>query len=182
MLSETPLVAPASGLAHYRARVPGSLSGVLFARVVPLTEGHVEARFVDCGLVCLAVPHDQSPPAPTLRVSPRADGRFDITVEGIGFRRALLDRFSQNFSVSRRKRRVPRPPEFRLRRTQGANTESVYAREILQDKMIIEPGGDGRAGHGPNLTGQLRDFRRLSDLLGSPKCDIRRRSAGLSAE
>jgi hypothetical protein len=143
LATETPIAVPASGPVHFRAQVPGSLSGVIIARIVPLTAGNVEARFADCGLVCLAVPHDQSPPTPTVLVTPRADGRFDIAIQAIGFRLALLKSFQPNLLGGPPGAPGAAPPEFRLRRTQGAATEALYAREVIRGTMTIEPGGDG---------------------------------------
>jgi hypothetical protein len=101
------------------------------------------SRFADCGLVCLAVPHDQRPPAPTLRVTPRADGRFDIAIQAIGFCPELLKALQPNVLGGMPGMPDAAPPEFRLRRTQGTRTEALYAREVSRGMMTIEAGGDG---------------------------------------
>jgi hypothetical protein len=143
LATKTAVAVPATGPVHFRAQVPGSLSGVVFARVVPLTDGNVEARFADCGLVCVAVPHDQKPPAPTLQVTPRPDGRFDFAIQAIGFRPNILKALQPNLLGGVAGTPGAAAPEFRLRRTQGATTQALYAREVMRKTMTIEADGDG---------------------------------------
>jgi hypothetical protein len=158
LATKTAVAVPATGPVHFRAQLPGSLAGVIFARVVPLTDGNVEARFADCGLVCVAVPHDQKPPAPTLRVTPRPDGCFDFAIQAIGFRPDLLKALQPNLLGGVAGTPGAAAPEFRLRRTQGAATQALYAREVKRKTMMIEAGGDGSHWWVANTDGPAAGF------------------------
>jgi hypothetical protein len=68
----------------FRHSVPGSLRGLLFARIVPLTEGNVESGFAQCGLVPVAVPHTERPAPPSVRVTVADDGSVAVDVESAG--------------------------------------------------------------------------------------------------
>ncbi|HEX8869110.1 MAG TPA: hypothetical protein VF821_25850, partial [Lentzea sp.] len=83
LITDPPLTA-VSGVVSLRHSVPGSLRGVLFVRIVPLTDGNVEADFAQCGLVPVAVPHTERPAPPTVRVTVAEDGSVAVDVDAPG--------------------------------------------------------------------------------------------------
>jgi hypothetical protein len=80
LITDPPLTA-AAGVVSLRHSVPGSLRGVLFVRIVPLSEGNVESDFAQCGLVPVAVPHTGRPAPPTVRVTVADDGSVSVDAE-----------------------------------------------------------------------------------------------------
>ena len=108
LITDEPL-APVDGVVSLRHTLPGTLRGVVFVRVVPVTQGGVQADFARCGLVPVAVPHGEVPPSPTVRATAGQDGVVTISVEADGISARLLTATSPG-----------RPPEARVRRARTA--------------------------------------------------------------
>ena len=121
---------PAAGARSmtYSYRLPGRLAGVVFAKVVPVTDGWVEAPFAGSGLVPVAVPSVDTPPAPVLRVENRADGTAVIEIRASGVDPARLEQLGGA------------PPEWRLRRAPAATAAPEYARLVDSGPLVAGAG------------------------------------------
>jgi hypothetical protein len=117
LLNEALAVPDANGIVRFTAPLSGSLRGVQFVRIVPVSGGGAEADFAACGLTAAAVPLDERPPAPSVRVTAAwPDGaRLAITADGV--RQELLDAMGQNGAAR---------PMYRLRRTCTPVTDPRY--------------------------------------------------------
>lgn len=124
LVTPTPLHADPDGVVRFAHRLPGSLRNVQFVRVVPVTPAGVETRFETCGLTPVAVPSGDTPPAPVVRVRPRADGRVDVTITATGLP-ALTG-----------------TPQARLRRGRLANGDPEYV-PVVQTDIALTRGADG---------------------------------------
>lgn len=117
LVTPKPLRASPDGVVRFTHRLPGALRNVQFVRVVPVTSAGVETTFETCGLTPVAVPMPDRPPAPAVRVSPRADGRVDVTITATGLRDDL----------------VAGEPQARLRRGRLTNGDPEYVPVVRTD-------------------------------------------------
>lgn len=121
LVTPKPLRADPDGVVRFTHRLPGSLRNVQFVRVVPVTGAGVETPFETCGLTPIAVPAPDRPPAPAVRVRPRADGRVDVTITATGLRGGLTA-----------------PPEARLRRGRLANDDPEYVPVVRSGIPLLQ--------------------------------------------
>jgi hypothetical protein len=105
------LVRAEGALVKFATRLPGTLRGVQFLRVIPVGPSGVEAEFASCGLTPLALPSAERPPTPVLHVRADPAGTAAVTLEAPGLRTDLT---------------AGGPPEYRIRRTRSAVTDSLY--------------------------------------------------------
>jgi hypothetical protein len=127
LITDPPLTT-AGGVVSLRYGIPGSLRGVAFVRVSPLSKGNVEADFASCGLVPVAVPHTERPPAPTVRAVAGDDGSVTVTVEAAGLSAAILARTSPTGA-----------PEVRIRRAQRIVADPVYVSVVGSAALAEDP-------------------------------------------
>ena len=130
-LGEAPGTPEADGLIHYSTRIPGSLRGVHFVRIVPMTQGGAEAPFAQCGLVPVAVPGADRPPPPIVETVGDPASGVIVIVRARGFRTEVLGAGAG------------KPPEFRIRRTRRAN--------VNREDIPLQP--DGGPLTGPDADG-----------------------------
>ncbi|MFI6761036.1 hypothetical protein ACIBF5_18060 [Micromonospora sp. NPDC050417] len=129
LVTPKPLRAAPDGVVRFTHRLPGSLRHVQFVRVVPVTSAGVETAFETCGLTPIAVPAPDRPPAPVVRVQPRADGRVDVTITATGLRDDLLTGHTE-------------PPQARLRRGRLTNNDPEYV-PVVQTGIPLTRDADG---------------------------------------
>ncbi len=117
------LVKAAGTTVSYSTRLPGTLAGVQFVRVVPVAANGAEAEFRYCGLTPIAVPSAERPPIPVLRVSADAAGAAAVTLEAAGLRSDLTSTY---------------PPEYRLRRTCTEVADPLYMPILRSGTLILD--------------------------------------------
>jgi hypothetical protein len=118
----------AGGSVRFTHQIPGSLRGVQFVRVVPVSKGQVEARFDTCGLVPVAVPDDSRPPAPSLRV----------TVDGAGTAHAEIT--ARGLDPAALAARPGAAPQWRLRRGR-APADPLYLPVVTDGELTAPSAG-----------------------------------------
>jgi hypothetical protein len=124
LLTEQPV--PRSGVTvSYKVQLPSMASGVQFLRIVPLSYGGQEAPFRECGLIPIAIPSIDRPPAPRLRAVATDEGTVDLHVDAPGVE-------------------VPTgggPPRYRIRRTRRDLTDPVFAPVVLEGQLVANADG-----------------------------------------
>lgn len=105
-----------AGEVVWKTRIEGGLRSVQFLRIVPVSEGGAEPPFEACGLVPIAIPTTERPPAPILDAETSSDGRVTLRVRALGMRAEVLAASPGS------------APEFRVRRTTDADGDPAYAR------------------------------------------------------
>ncbi|MFE9658938.1 hypothetical protein [Streptomyces sp. NPDC005955] len=143
LLTEKPVTAGGSR-AEFRIQLPGATGGVQFVRVVPLTSGGIETPFDRCGLVPVAVPTTDRPPAPLLRARPAGNGTAELTVEAPGLPTAFP---------------AGAAPRYRLRRTRGTTTDPLFL-PVVAEGDLVYAGGRWTATHTDGTTTPLPAFVR----------------------
>jgi hypothetical protein len=128
LLTQDPVTAQ-GGSAVFRQPLPGTLRGVQFLRVVPLSTGGLEAAFADCPLVPVAVPADDAPPVPSLAASVEGDGGVRLVVDARGLRPDIVAA------------RAPERPAYRIRRTRGGASDVLTMPVILEGMLEPVDGG-----------------------------------------
>jgi hypothetical protein len=136
LITSTPL-GPVNGSVSVRHGLSGSARGVVFVRVVPVTPAGVEAAFANCGLVPVAVPHAEVPPAPVLRArvddAGAAGQTVSVTVEVRGVPAAIIDGTHPGAAL-----------EAQLRRSKTMHGDQAYIPVIATASMIADPMIPGR--------------------------------------
>jgi hypothetical protein len=145
-----PPLHPAGGVVSLRHTVPGSLRGVAFVRVVPVSKGNVEADFAHCGLIPIAVPHSETPPAPTVRAHATDDGTVTVTVSAAGLSPAV-----------RASTAPGAPPEVRLRRARTMTTDPLYV-PVVASTTLTEDAGTWSATIIDTPPGGLAEYQRVT--------------------
>ncbi|MGF9649217.1 hypothetical protein AAIH32_14675 [Pseudarthrobacter oxydans] len=128
-LGEVPGTPGGDGNVHFRTRIPGALRSVQFVRIVPLTTSGAEAAFADCGLVPVAVPGTDRPPAPVLDAVTDTAAGLTLTVRALGLRAHLLAASPEE------------APEYRIRRTLSSTKDRTYAPEWGTGKLSLGTSG-----------------------------------------
>jgi hypothetical protein len=136
LLNETPVSPDAHGVVIFPHRVPGGLRGVQLLRIVPVTPAGAEAPFGKCGLVPVAVPLEERPPAPTVEVHVE-DGGVRVRVLAYGLDADALARFGHPGNG--------KPPEFRVRRGRGGVQDPVYM-PVVKEGVLQPPPAGAEAG------------------------------------
>ncbi|HEY0812178.1 MAG TPA: hypothetical protein VGE11_02775, partial [Pseudonocardia sp.] len=129
LITDEPLT-PVGGVVTVRHALPGSLRGVAFVRVVPLSRGEVEADFAACGLVPVAVPHTERPQAPTVRATAANDGTVTVVVEAAGVSDVVLAATAPGAA-----------PEVRVRRARRTAADPLYVPVIGPPSTTMTPAG-----------------------------------------
>ncbi len=132
LLNETPEKPDRDRIVRFQHRLPGGLRGVQFLRIVPVTLAGTEAPFGTCGLVPVAVPLEDRPPAPAVDVRAEASG-VRVRVLAYGLDAAALTRFGYP--------RSGKAPQFRVRRGRGGVQDSVYIPVIMEGDLEPPPAG-----------------------------------------
>lgn len=132
LLNETPVKPAANGVVTFQHRLPGGLRGVQFLRIVPVTRAGAEAPFGKCGLVPVAVPLEERPPAPTVDVHAE-DGGVRIRVRAYGLDADMLARFGHPGSGI--------APQFRVRRGRSGVQDPVYMPIVKEGDLKPPPAG-----------------------------------------
>ncbi|WP_301123821.1 hypothetical protein [Mycolicibacterium fortuitum] len=96
---------------QFTATLDGALRNTQFIRVVPLTEGGAESAFASCGLVPIAVPHNEKPPQPSLGVE-YTDAAARLAVKATGVAAAFTGKAA---------------PEYRLLKATPGNADPDFA-------------------------------------------------------
>ncbi len=135
LITDTPL-GPVNGSVSVFHEISGSARGVMFVRAVPVSPANVEASFADCGLVPVAVPHCEVPPAPVVRArvdeAGAAGPAVGVSVEVRGVSAAVPDGAQ------------PGVLEAQLRRSRGMGGDLVYVPVIAIAPMTADPLTPGR--------------------------------------
>ena len=116
---------------RFHTLLPASLRPLQFIRVVPVTPGGMEAEFSACGIVPVAVPRDDRPPPPLLKVTPTTAGTVSLTVEANGIDPIVLNQFQPGAAAA--------PPEFRIKRA-VAGAEPLYGFEVARGPLRANVG------------------------------------------
>jgi hypothetical protein len=133
-----PPIEEKGGWAGLDERLPRSITGVQFLRVVPLTATGQETPFDSCGVVPIAVPSDRKPPPPRItgHIDP-ANGSAKLSIEAVGLDLQELTAAEPGL--------FDNPPagdawlpEYRLRRASGPLNDPVYAREVRRGLLTPE--------------------------------------------
>ncbi|MBV9544523.1 MAG: hypothetical protein JOY61_09100 [Chloroflexi bacterium] len=139
LITSEPIAPSADRVVRFQHQWPGTLRGVQFLRVVPVSAsqaapglpvGEVEAAFEECSLVPVAIPTTDRPPAPTLRARFDSATGAQITVEARGLRDDILA--ERSFPATGFK------PECRLRQTRARLAEPLYM-PVIATALLTEP-------------------------------------------
>ena len=131
LLSDAPVAGDPDGIARLQTTLPRALTSVGFLRIVPESEGTVEAEFDQCGVIAVAVPSDQRPPMPRLSVALNDQGQPVLTVRAFGLNIDVLKREEPGFFDSDNVDVLK--PQLRLRRLIAGQTgidAPLYARVL----------------------------------------------------
>jgi hypothetical protein len=155
LLTDDLIPTGADGQAVLATTLPRALQSVCFLRIVPETNGGVQAEFDACGLVPVAVPNDLRPPIPRLAVAFNSAGQPELTIEAVGFDMTAIAAmepglFTQPPSAAN-------GPQYRLRRASGAVNDPLYAR-IIRD---VTPLALDRTGAAPRFAAVFEDTASL---------------------
>ncbi|MEJ7784686.1 MAG: hypothetical protein WKF96_07775 [Solirubrobacteraceae bacterium] len=129
-LGETLATTGGDGLVHFGTTIPGSLRGIQFVRIVPLTAGGAEAPFQDCGLVPVAVPSVERPPIPLLDATTDPAAGLTLLIRARGLRAELLAAAAGG------------APEYRLRRTRTGGQQRMHV-PVWRTGSLRGPAADG---------------------------------------
>jgi hypothetical protein len=130
-LGETSGTPEADGKIHYSTRIPASLRGLQFVRVVPLSHGGAEASFAHCGLVPVAIPGTDRPAPPAVQALADPASGVAVTVRARGLRQDLLNAGAG------------KPPQYRIRRTRNADAKRDYIPLQPEGGTLTGPDADG---------------------------------------
>jgi hypothetical protein len=131
LLTEQP-IKPDNGHVRFQFQLPGGLAGTQFLRIVPVTASGAEPPFESCGLVPIAVPKTEHPPAPTVQATMTPAG-VQLRVLAYGLTPEILARFGYPGAGL--------APEFRIRRTRGQVADPLYLPVVRQGALVPPPEG-----------------------------------------
>ncbi|MCC3328337.1 hypothetical protein [Nocardia abscessus] len=132
LITNTPLVAGGDGAVRLVHPVGGALQSVQFVRIVPVSGAEVEAPFNDCGLVPVAIPAPDAPPAAAVRVGGGGGGdQLTVEVDAHGVNATVIERLQCG---------LPDAPEYRIQCSDAATGSYLYGALLDEGKLVAAAG------------------------------------------